>query len=177
MADGDRSSPLTWDEANLSLERAASLIALADGLCAIGRVRDGKSAGQFSIHNFLLRAAVEAADDAADGKTDIAGSAGSGPLVVMMRSGVMRRHAWYMRVHRDGSGDGSGDGDGRARQIDLPSPIDADWEWWPNIEEIRSRLIGEPVWASAVGATYDERCRVIALALQSARLTRIDAVR
>jgi hypothetical protein len=169
VADGDHSNPLTWDEANLPLERAASLIALADGLCAIGRVRDGKDAGQFSIHNFLLRAAVETHDDAVDGGTDSGGSADFRPMVVMMRAGVMRRHAWYMRVHHDG--------DGRQQQIDLPSPIDADWEWWPNIEEIQSRLIDEPVWASSVGATFDERCRVIALALESVRLTRIDAVR
>ena len=171
---------LSWDEANLSLAHAASLITLADGLCAIGRFRDGKSAGQFSIHNFLLRAAIEA-NDASDGVVadepieDVVGAAatdggaGTSPLVIMMRAGIYRRHAWYMRVHRDGAG--------RPHQVDLPSPIDADWEWWPNIDEIRSRLIDEPVWASAVGATFDARCRVVAVALESVRLTRIDAVR
>ncbi len=182
VSDGDQSSPVSWDEANLPLERAASLITLGDGLCAIGQFRDGKRAGQFSIHNFLLRAAIEADDEVdneADGTVDDgandeavgaaapAGGADSAPMVVMMRAGVYRRHAWYMRVHRDGAG--------RPHQVDLPSPIDADWEWWPNIDEIRSRLIDEPVWASAVGATFDERCRVVAVALESARLTRIDA--
>ena len=158
MSGDDHSSPVSWDEANLPRERAASLITLADGLCAIGRVRDGKTAGQFSIHNFLLRAAVEGVSE---------GGADATSLVVMMRAGVMRRHAWYMRVHRDEAG--------RPRQLDLPSPIDADWEWWPNVEEIKTRLIDEPVWLSAVGESYDERLRTVALALESARLRRIES--
>ena len=158
MSGDDHSSPVSWDEANLPRERAASLITLADGLCAIGRVRDGKTAGQFSIHNFLLRAAVEGVSE---------GGADATSLVVMMRAGVMRRHAWYMRVHRDVTG--------RPRQLDLPSPIDADWEWWPNVEEIKTRLIDEPVWLSAVGESYDARLRTVALALESARLRRIES--
>ena len=170
MSDDDLSRPVSWDEANLPRERAASLITLADGLCAIGRVRDGKTAGQFSIHNFLLRAAVEVVGEAGGetgGDAINTAAADSTSLVVMMRAGVMRRHAWYMRVHRDAAG--------RPRQLDLPSPIDADWEWWPNVEEIKTRLIDEPVWLSAVGESYDERLRTVALALESARLRRIES--
>ena len=165
MPDGGQLALVTWAAANLSLERAASLIALADGLCAIGRVRDGESAGQFSIHNFLLRAAVEPVDSV--GETGGDGTGDFGPMVVMMRAGVMRRHAWYMRVHRNEVG--------MPHQLDLPSAVDADWEWWPNVEEITRRLIDEPVWTSAVGESFEARRRTLARALDSARLVRIAA--
>ena len=167
MPDGDQSTVVTWSEANLTLERAASLIALADGLCAIGRVRDGKSAGQFSIHNFLLRAAIEPVANKTAGETSGHETSEAGPMVVMMRACVMRRHAWYARIHRDEMG--------MPRRVDLPSPVDADWDWWPNVEEITRRLIDEPVWMSAVGATFADRRRVVATALASVRLVRIEA--
>ena len=64
MADGSESTSL--DEANLSVEDGARLLALADGLCRIGQARDGANAGQFSVFNFLIRAAYE---DAAAGSS------------------------------------------------------------------------------------------------------------
>ena len=58
----DTPSGLTWEQANLSREAAAELLALADGLAAVGALRTGRRAGQLSIFNFRLRAATEGSD-------------------------------------------------------------------------------------------------------------------
>ncbi len=159
--DGDTSSssadgPVSWKDANLPRDRVAELIALAEGLTAIGVLRTGRASGQFSIHNFLLRAAYEQPDaDAVD----------RGPLVVLMRSGVMRRHTWFVRVHSDADAD--------PRRLELPGPIDADWDWWPSIEEIRDRLVQQPAWREAVKEAYGVRAQAIWAALDTADLVRL----
>ena len=117
-AASDDAEPTSWAEANLPPEQAAGLIALADGLCQIGRLRDGKDAGQFSIFNFLLRAAYE----------EPAGASSDRPLVILMQAGVFRRHAWYARLYWPD--------EDRPLRVELSSPIDKGWFWWPDIEEI-----------------------------------------
>ncbi len=159
----DDAARVSWSEANLPLDRAAALITLADGLCAIGRLRQGQSAGQFSIHNFLLRAALEPTDANAGGSRS-----SPGPLVIMMRAGVFRRHAWYMRVRRDEGG--------RPQRLELSSPIDAVWDWWSNIEEIRRRIVDQPAWTEAVGESYEVRRLALAGALESALLVQAGAL-
>ena len=139
----------TLGEANLPIERAAALIALAEGLAAIGRLRTGKRAGQISLHNFQLRAAY---DEAAEGS----------PLVVLMRAGVFRRHTWFMWVQ-------GLDGDG-ALELRLRRPLERDWDWWPAIEEIQGRLSGRPAWREAVGMEPAEAVRAVRERLAGARV-------
>lgn len=148
--------PVSWDEANLPIDRAAALIALAGGLVAIGHLRRGENAGQISIHNFLLRAAEEPRDSAP-------------VLVVLMRAGVFRRHTWFLRVFPAA--------DGSPTRLELPSPIDADWDWWPAFEEVRDRLVQQGVWAQAVSQSFDDRQRDVRTALTSATLVKSDLFR
>lgn len=150
-----QADPTTWAEANLVPDQAAGLIALADGLCQIASLRDGKDAGQFSIFNFLLRAAYE---EAAAGDTQRS-------LVILMQAGVFRRHAWYARLRWPHAG--------RPLRVELPSPIDEGWLWWPDIEEIAKRLAGEDVWRQTVGQPWQTRAAEIAADLQSAQLFKI----
>ena len=142
-------------EANLSLDRLAALIAVAEALIAIGRLRDAREAGQFSLHNFLLRAANEP-----DGGAD----PGTRSMVVLMRGGVFRRHAWFLRVRREAQ---------KPPRLELPVPIDTDWDWWPAVEEIRVRLERSGIWMRAVGTPYPERCATLRASLQGARLVKI----
>lgn len=148
--------PVTWEEANLPIDRAAALIALAGGLVAIGRLRRGENAGQISIHNFLLRAAEEPHDSAP-------------VLVVLMRAGVFRRHTWFLRLFPAA--------DAQPMRLELPSPIDADWDWWPAFEEVRDRLVQQGVWAQAVSQSFDDRQRDVRTALASATLVKSDLLR
>ena len=150
-----QADPTTWAEANLVPGQAAGLIALADGLCQIARLRDGKDAGQFSIFNFLLRAAYE---EPAGGDTER-------PLVILMQAGVFRRHAWYARLRWPH--------EGRPLRVELASPIDKGWLWWPDIEEIAKRLADEDVWRRTVGQAWQTRAAEIAADLQSAELYKI----
>ena len=145
---------ISWDEANLPLERAAALIVLADGLTAIGKVRTGRAAGQFSIHNFQLRAAYE---------VEAEGSDGGAPLVVLLRAGAFRRHAWYMRVHL---------AEGAPVRLELPGPIDAGWDWWRGMDEIRDRLEAQPVWQQALGSPYAVRVEEMEAALLDAAIVK-----
>ena len=147
--------PTTWAEANLALREAAGLIALSDGLCQIACLRDGRDAGQFSIFNFLLRAAYE---DPPMGSTDQ-------PLVILMQAGVFRRHAWYMRLHWPHGG--------QAFRLELASPIDRGWLWWPDIQEIAKRLDGKDVWRQTVRKSWQTRSAEIAADLQAAELYKI----
>ena len=133
----DSPSGLTWEQANLTREQAAELLALADGLAAVGALRTGRRAGQLSIFNFRLRAASEGSD------------APGAPLVLLMGAGVFRRHAFFARfapARPDA-----------AATLSLSGPIDRDWAWRPPFEELRDRIIGQPVWREAVGASYEER--------------------
>ena len=142
-------------EANLTLDRLVALIAVAETLIAIGRLRDARAAGQFSLHNFLLRAAYE---------PDAGAEPGGRSLVVLMRSGVFRRHAWYLRVRWAAQG---------PPVLELPAPIDADWDWWPAVEEIRERLEQSGIWLRALGASYAEQCAALRASLADARLVKI----
>lgn len=145
-------------ETNLTLDRAAGLFALADGLCRVGRIRDGKEAGQFSVFNFLLRAAYEEASGGAESRRS---------LVVLMRAGVVRRHTWFARVFwREGD---------VPMRIEVPSSLDHRWEWWLDVDEIRKRLIDEPVWLQAVGASWEERVAAVAEEIAGADLIKVEA--
>lgn len=136
-------------EANLPIDRAAALIALAEGLAAIGRLRTGKRAGQISLHNFQLRAAY---DEAAEGS----------PLVVLMRAGVFRRHTWFMWVRGlDGEG---------VLEVTLRRPLERDWDWWAAIEETWGRLAEQPVWRETVGREPAEAVRAMRERLAGARV-------
>lgn len=139
----------TLRDANLPIERAAALIALAEGLTAIGGLRTGRRAGQISLHNFQLRAAY---DEGAEGS----------PLVVLMRAGVFRRHTWFMWVR-------GLDGDG-ALEVRLRRPLERDWDWWAAIEEIQGRLSGRPAWREAVGREPAEAVRAMRERLAGARV-------
>ena len=142
-------------EANLTLDRLVALIAVAETLVAIGRLRDARASGQFSLHNFLLRAADE---------PDTSGEPGGRSLVVLMRAGVFQRHAWYLRVRWAAQG---------PPVLELPAPIDADWDWWPAVEEVRERLEQSGIWVRALGASYAEQCAVLRASLADARLVKI----
>ena len=143
----DTASRLTWEQTNLTREQAAELLALADGLAAVGALRTGRRAGQLSIFNFRLRAATEGSD------------AAGAPLVVLMRAGVFRRHAFFARF-TPGRPD-------VAAALALSGPIDRDWAWRPPFEELRDRIVGRPVWREAVGASYEERVAAFRAALAS----------
>ncbi len=144
----DSPSGLTWEQANLTREQAAELLALADGLAAVGALRTGRRAGQLSIFNFRLRAASEGSD------------APGAPLVLLMGAGVFRRHAFFARFAPARPDDA-----GPAPALGLSGPIDGDWAWRPPFEELRDRIIGQPVWREAVGASYEERVAAFRAAL------------
>ena len=146
--------------ANLSADRAAALIALADGLAAIGQLREGRRAGQFSIFNFLLRAAEDTDAPLRDGRA---------PLVVFMRAGIFRRHLWYLRAFLAE--------DSAPLRVELPAPIDRDWDWWSDLEEIRGRLAHSDGWSQAVGAEPDAHIARIGDTLARAEVVRLDTGR
>ena len=125
-------------EARLPTEAAAQLLAVADGLCAIGQLRTGTRAGQFSIFNFLIRCAPDPEYDSPDDRT---------AYVVMMRAGILRRHAWYARFWLAD--------DERPLRLQLPSPIDKSWDWLDAIEEIGERLNRSETWVLAVGQSVE----------------------
>lgn len=143
-----------WAEARLTAQEAGELIALGEGLVAIGRLRTGTSSGQISMHNFQVRAGEE---EAGEGETERA-------LVVLMRAGVFRRHTFFCR-YRQGAGDGA--------RLELPGPIDRGWAWRASFEEVRDRLIEQPVWDEAVGRPFAERAREVATALAQGALVRL----
>ena len=106
----------------------------------------------------------------------------------MHRAGVLRRHTFFCRytppiavplpVSIDGPGPGAADADrteGRPATLALPGAIDADWDWWPSFEEVRDRIINQPVWLEAVGATYADHLAAFASVLQGVRLIAMDS--
>ena len=137
---------------NLEIERLAALLALAEALTRVGRLRTGERSGQFSIHNFRVRAAYDfCTPDPGPG----------GALVVLMRAGVWRRHTWFcaLREVDDERGEGEPPGDDqKAGRLELavPRPLEGDWEWWPGVEEMRGRLEASDVWQEAVGEPFEE---------------------
>ena len=147
-------------DANLELTRAAWLITLGEGLTAVGRLRTGKMSGQFSLHNFRLRAAYESSAPAAGA------AAGEAPLVILLRAGVFRRHTWFMRVHPRVTG--------KALRLELAGPIDADWDWWTPLTEIHDRLATPPLWKEAVGVSFEQRVQEWASALVDAAVLPMD---
>ncbi len=159
------------EEANLIPEQGAELLALADGLCRIGRLRDGKYAGQFSIFNFRLRAAYETASRKADSASDaepFPDPTARAPMVVLMRAGVARRHTWFARVYWAEAE--------QVMRIEAPSPLDQGWEWWLDIDEIRKRLVTEDVWMQAVGLVWHDRVAQVAAELADAVVVKVEAL-
>ena len=153
--DADSNTPLA--EAGLPAEHAARLLALADGLCAIGQLRQGRRAGQFSIFNFLIRAAEDPEHLSPDGRI------GS---VVMMRAGIIRRHAWYTRFWPPHVG--------RPLRLELPGPIDHRWNWHDAVEEITNRLDRSETWMQAVGENVEAHVERFAQELRSAEIVKLD---
>ena len=130
----------TLEEANLPAERAALLLAVADGVRRIGAARTGEESGQFSIFNFLLRCAEEPE------RRDAAGRSAS---VLMMQAGIVRRRAWYCRFWLE-------EGEQPLR-LEVPAPLPRGWEWWADVEEIARRLRAATVWEEVVGESIEAR--------------------
>ncbi len=151
VSEGETPSPSeqALREANLEPERLATLIALGEGLAAIGRLRKGQRAGQFALHNFLVRAAYEST---AEGEPEA--------LVILMRAGVFRRHTWFLHVR----------GQGEALDLVLPRAVEQGWEWWRDIEEVRDRLADGEAWNEAVGRPFVEAQREQRRRLSQARV-------
>ena len=150
----------TLDEARLSIEHTAALLAISDGLCKIGAARTGASAGQFSIFNFLLRCAEE---------PERRDDAGRPAYVTMMQAGIMRRRGWYCRywLPRD-----EPPGHELPLRIEIPAPLAVRWEWWVDLEEIRRRLERSPAWGETVGDPIEARIAHFRSALEAAELVR-----
>ena len=130
----------TLEEANLPAERAALLLAVADGVRRIGAARTGEESGQFSIFNFLLRCAAEPE------RRDEAERSAS---VLMMQAGIVRRRAWYCRFWL-------AEGEQPLR-LEVPAPLPRGWEWWVDVEEIARRLRAATVWEEVVGESIEAR--------------------
>ena len=145
----------TLDEARLSIDHAATLLAISDGLCKIGAARTGASAGQFSIFNFLLRCAQE---------PERRDDAGRPAYVTMMQAGIMRRRGWYCRYWLPG--------DELPLRIEIPAPLAVRWEWWVDLEEIQRRLERSPAWGETVGDPIEARIAHFRNALEAAELVR-----
>lgn len=119
---------------NLDVGRLANLLALSEALTRIGQFRTGDLSGQFSIHNFQLRAAYDSHE----------------ALVILMRAGILRRHAWFcsLRVVNERSE--------RYLELTAPQPLARDWNWEPAVEEIKGRLLKSSVWDQSVEESFDE---------------------
>ena len=155
----------TLDEARLSIDHTAALLAISDGLCKIGAARTGASAGQFSIFNFLLRCAEE---------PERRDAAGRPAYVTMMQAGIMRRRGWYCRYWLP-AGELPGDeppGGELPLRIEIPAPMAARWEWWVDLEEIQRRLERSPAWGETVGDPIEASIAHFRTALEAAELVR-----
>lgn len=145
----------TLEEASLPAERAALLLAVADGVRRIGAARTGEESGQFSIFNFLLRCAEEPE------RRDEAGRSAS---VLMMQAGIVRRRAWYCRFWLE-------EGEQPLR-LEVPAPLPRGWEWWADVEEIARRLRAATVWEEVVGESIEARTAQFREALSGAVVER-----
>ena len=147
--------PTSLDEARLPADHAARLLAIADGLCAIGLLRTGDRAGQFSVFNFLIRCATDEDYPAPDDRTT---------HVVLMQAGVFRRHGWYAYFWLPD--------DERPLRLAVPSPISKSWHWFEDIVEISRRLEGTDTWTQAVGQSIDQHIEQFTAALETAEIVR-----
>jgi len=147
--------PTTLEEARVPHEHAARLLAIADGLCAIGQLRTGERAGQFSIFNFLIRCAPDDEYPSPDERTT---------FVLLMQAGIFRRHGWYAYFWLP-------EGDQPLR-VGLPAPIDKSWHWHDDIVEISKRFEQSEGWTQAVGETVDEHVERFKEALLGAEIVR-----
>ena len=153
----DKGEPrTTLDEARLPLDQAARLLAVADGLCAIGQLRTGTRAGQFSLFNFLLRCAPDEEYDSPDERTTYA---------LLMQAGIIRRHGWYAHFWLPE--------DERPLRLALPAPVSKSWHWHDDVVEIGKRLERSETWTQAVGESVEEHVERFAEALASAEVVRV----
>ena len=152
---GGNEPPTTLEEARLPLDHAARLLAIADGLCAIGQLRTGTRAGQFSIFNFLLRCAIDEEYPSPDDRAT---------HVLLMQAGIIRRHGWYAYFWLP-------EGE-RPLRLAVPSPGGKSWHWHDDIVEISKRLEPSEAWAQAVGRSVEEQVERFAEALASAEIVR-----
>lgn len=150
-----RESPTTLEEARLPHDHAARLLAVADGLCAIGQLRTGERAGQFSIFNFLIRCAPDDEYPSPDERTTYA---------LLMQAGIFRRHGWYAYFWLPD--------DERPLRMGLPAPIDKSWHWHDDIVEISKRFEQSEGWTQAVGETVDEHVERFSEALIGAEIVK-----
>ncbi|MCY3567055.1 MAG: hypothetical protein OXH38_00385 [Chloroflexi bacterium] len=145
----------TLEEANLPLDHAARLFAIADGLCSIGQLRAGARSGQFSIFNFLIRCAPDDEYPQPDDRVTYA---------VLMQAGIVRRHGWYAHFwlpHDD-----------RPMRIALPAPISKGWHWHDDVVEISRRFAESEGWTQAVGESVDDHVARFVESLRSAEIVR-----
>ena len=147
--------PTTLEQARLPLEHAARLLAVADGLCAIGQLRTGTRAGQFSIFNFLLRCAPDDDYPSPDDRTT---------YVLLMQAGIIRRHGWYAYFWLPA--------EDRPLRLGLPSPIGKSWHWHDDVVEISKRLERSDAWTQAVGVSVEQRVQQLQDALAVAEIVR-----
>ncbi len=148
-------APTSLEQARLPLDHTARLLAIADGLCAIGKLRTGTSAGQFSIFNFLLRCAP---DDEYPSPDDRA------THVLLMQAGIIRRHGWYAYFWLPQ--------DDRPLRLALPAPISKSWHWHDDVVEIGKRLEQSEAWTQAVGESVADHVQRFADALSEAEVVR-----
>ena len=154
----DKSTEGLLTDARLPAEAAARLLAVADGLCAIGQLRTGTRAGQFSIFNFLIRCAPDPEYDSPDDRT---------AYVVLMQAGILRRHAWYARFWLAD--------EQRSLRLQLPSPIDRSWDWRNAIEEIGERLDRSETWLQAVGQSVEAHTAQFAEQLKTVEVVKLES--
>ena len=147
--------PSSLTEVRLLSAHAARLLAVADGLCAIGQLRTGERGGQFSIFNFLLRCAVDRAYPAPDDRPT---------HVLLMQAGIIRRHGWYAYFWLPD--------DERPLRLAVPSPISTAWHWHDDVVEISKRLERSDAWAQAVGESMEAHIERFAETLASAKVIR-----
>ena len=148
-------APTTLEEVRLPLDHAARLLAVADGLCAIGQLRTGTRSGQFSIFNFLARCAPDQEYPSPDDRTT---------YVFLMQAGILRRHGWYAYFWLPD--------DERTLRLALPAPISKSWHWHDDILEISQRLEQSDTWIQAVGESVDEHVQRFADALNEAEIVK-----
>ena len=147
--------PTTLKAARLPVEHASRLLAVADGLCAIGQLRTGTRAGQFSIFNFLLRCAPDVEYPSPDERAT---------YVVLMQAGIIRRHGWYAYFWLPE--------DDRPLRLGLPAPIGKSWHWHDDVVEISKRLEQSETWTQAVGESVEDHVQRFEDALQAAEIVR-----
>ena len=156
---GPDESSITLDEARLPLEHTARLLAVADGLCAIGQLRTGARSGQFSIFNFLMRCAPDDEFPAPDDRTTHA---------LLMQAGIIRRHGWFAYFWLPN--------DEYPLKLAIPAPISKSWHWHDDVVEISRRLEQSDAWTQAVGESVQDHIDRFEHALSGAEIIRLAKV-